>query len=267
MYVCMYVCKYHHHHRRHNCLHRDLTVPAFSELCERLIRVDVTLNTNQFNQWLIGFPSFSVVGVFLFCWTPFFTLNIVNAMCLRYNLVGASSSSLASVVTLTTASPVDDRFNSTAGVSGIDDDDAAQPSNWNAVSGGGSSSTAVSSSDWSKLCDIEPWMFSFLVWLGYINSFLNPVIYTIFNAEFRRAFSKILHRRILRPFACRRVGSTGPRTGCCGRCRRHGNQARRAAWSLARLQPFISPCESVDGIRDTRPVVELFGNKWEAELP
>jgi len=30
------------------------------------------------------------------------------------------------------------------------------------------------------------------VWLGYINSFLNPIIYTIFNLEFRKAFTKIL---------------------------------------------------------------------------
>lgn len=33
---------------------------------------------------------------------------------------------------------------------------------------------------------------NFIVWLGYINSSLNPVIYTIFNMDFRRAFAKIL---------------------------------------------------------------------------
>jgi 5-hydroxytryptamine receptor 1 len=32
----------------------------------------------------------------------------------------------------------------------------------------------------------------FITWLGYINSGLNPVIYTIFNEEFRKAFSKLL---------------------------------------------------------------------------
>uniref|UniRef100_A0A1I8GBM5 G_PROTEIN_RECEP_F1_2 domain-containing protein n=1 Tax=Macrostomum lignano TaxID=282301 RepID=A0A1I8GBM5_9PLAT len=32
----------------------------------------------------------------------------------------------------------------------------------------------------------------FIVWLGYVNSFMNPLIYTIFNTEFRKAFKKIL---------------------------------------------------------------------------
>ncbi|KAF2367904.1 G protein-coupled receptor rhodopsin-like [Trinorchestia longiramus] len=34
--------------------------------------------------------------------------------------------------------------------------------------------------------------FLITTWLGYMNSFLNPVIYTIFNPEFRKAFKKIL---------------------------------------------------------------------------
>ncbi|ESO82498.1 hypothetical protein LOTGIDRAFT_134511 [Lottia gigantea] len=33
---------------------------------------------------------------------------------------------------------------------------------------------------------------SIILWLGYVNSLLNPVIYTIFSPEFRMAFSKIL---------------------------------------------------------------------------
>ncbi|XP_067635670.1 dopamine D2-like receptor [Eurosta solidaginis] len=43
--------------------------------------------------------------------------------------------------------------------------------------------------------DCRPGMtvFIFTTWLGYINSFINPVIYTIFNPEFRKAFKKIMH--------------------------------------------------------------------------
>ncbi|CAF1202549.1 unnamed protein product [Rotaria sordida] len=39
---------------------------------------------------------------------------------------------------------------------------------------------------------INDFILSLCVWLGYINSFLNPIIYTIFNIEFRKAFAKIL---------------------------------------------------------------------------
>lgn len=34
-------------------------------------------------------------------------------------------------------------------------------------------------------------------WLGYMNSALNPVIYTVFNKDFRRAFRRILYKWII----------------------------------------------------------------------
>lgn len=34
--------------------------------------------------------------------------------------------------------------------------------------------------------------FLYVTWLGYVNSSLNPLIYTIFNAEYRKAFKKLL---------------------------------------------------------------------------
>ncbi|XP_023725561.1 5-hydroxytryptamine receptor [Cryptotermes secundus] len=41
-------------------------------------------------------------------------------------------------------------------------------------------------------CYINDYMQSFFLWLGYFNSTLNPVIYTIFSPEFRQAFKRIL---------------------------------------------------------------------------
>uniref|UniRef100_A0AAR5PEF3 G-protein coupled receptors family 1 profile domain-containing protein n=2 Tax=Dendroctonus ponderosae TaxID=77166 RepID=A0AAR5PEF3_DENPD len=69
-----------------------------------------------------------VLGVFLICWVPFFTCNILDAMCSKLN------------------------YPCNPGVSA----------------------------------------FLLTTWLGYMNSFVNPVIYTIFNPEFRKAFKKLM---------------------------------------------------------------------------
>ncbi|KAM9569849.1 D(4) dopamine receptor-like [Salvelinus alpinus] len=66
-----------------------------------------------------------VVGAFLFCWTPFFVVHTMRALC--------------------------------------------------------------------ATCYIPPWLMSIVTWLGYINSALNPIIYTVFNTEFRNYFNKFLH--------------------------------------------------------------------------
>lgn len=42
-------------------------------------------------------------------------------------------------------------------------------------------------------CSIPPVLYSAFTWLGYVNSAVNPIIYTTFNIEFRKAFLKILH--------------------------------------------------------------------------
>ncbi|CAN7999022.1 unnamed protein product [Ixodes hexagonus] len=41
-------------------------------------------------------------------------------------------------------------------------------------------------------CDPGKLLFSFFLWLGYANSMINPIIYTIFSPDFRNAFSRIL---------------------------------------------------------------------------
>jgi dopamine D2-like receptor len=69
-----------------------------------------------------------VLGVFLICWVPFFTCNILDAMCTKL----------------------------------------------------------------SSNCSPGVTAFILTTWLGYMNSFVNPVIYTIFNPEFRKAFKKLM---------------------------------------------------------------------------
>eukprot|EP00076_Gallus_gallus_P011955 XP_015128438.2 LOW QUALITY PROTEIN: alpha-2B adrenergic receptor [Gallus gallus] len=49
-----------------------------------------------------------------------------------------------------------------------------------------------------RRCKVPDGVFQFFFWIGYCNSSLNPVIYTAFNRDFRRAFRRILCRRSAR---------------------------------------------------------------------
>lgn len=77
---------------------------------------------------LVILQCLNVPGVFLICWVPFFTCNILDAMCTKL----------------------------------------------------------------SSNCSPGVTAFILTTWLGYMNSFVNPVIYTIFNPEFRKAFKKLM---------------------------------------------------------------------------
>ncbi|XP_060081171.1 5-hydroxytryptamine receptor-like [Ylistrum balloti] len=44
-------------------------------------------------------------------------------------------------------------------------------------------------------CFLSLDMMSTFLWLGYFNSLLNPIIYTIFNPSFRTAFRKLIYRK------------------------------------------------------------------------
>ncbi|CAJ0610374.1 unnamed protein product [Cylicocyclus nassatus] len=43
-----------------------------------------------------------------------------------------------------------------------------------------------------SLCSVPGWLGSVFLWLGYISSTVNPIIYTVFNKRFRQAFVRIL---------------------------------------------------------------------------
>ncbi|OQR76959.1 dopamine receptor 1-like, partial [Tropilaelaps mercedesae] len=83
-----------------------------------------------------------IVGVFLFCWVPFFAVNIASPFC--------------------------------------------------------------------KTC-IPDVVFKVLTWLGYFNSALNPIIYSIFNTEFRDAFRKIITTHCLVFSSCSQRDATNNR--------------------------------------------------------
>ncbi|XP_057716357.1 5-hydroxytryptamine receptor 1D [Corythoichthys intestinalis] len=46
-----------------------------------------------------------------------------------------------------------------------------------------------------KECWFHPVLFDVFTWLGYLNSLINPVIYTVFNDEFKQAFQKLMKLR------------------------------------------------------------------------
>ena len=54
-------------------------------------------------------------------------------------------------------------------------------------------------SQWEEFNNEHPDFETFLVWLGYINSLCNPIIYTAINRQYRAAFAKLLHLENMKP--------------------------------------------------------------------
>ncbi|XP_028653317.1 5-hydroxytryptamine receptor 1B [Erpetoichthys calabaricus] len=48
-------------------------------------------------------------------------------------------------------------------------------------------------------CWFHPLLFDFFTWLGYLNSLINPIIYTVFNEDFKQAFQKLMRFRCCAP--------------------------------------------------------------------
>ncbi|KAM8976324.1 5-hydroxytryptamine receptor 1D [Pelodytes ibericus] len=46
-------------------------------------------------------------------------------------------------------------------------------------------------------CWFDPILFDFFTWLGYLNSLINPVIYTVFNEDFKQAFQKLIRLKTI----------------------------------------------------------------------
>jgi hypothetical protein len=72
-------------------------------------------------------------------------------------------------------------------------------------------------------CDLKPNAELIIVWLGYINSALNPIIYTIFNLDFRRAFKRIF----VRCCTCAKHATARGDVGRSG-AKRHRKEGNRA---------------------------------------
>lgn len=82
-----------------------------------------------------------------------------------------------------------------------------------------------------KSC-ISDMVFKFLTWLGYCNSALNPIIYSIFNTEFRDAFRRILLTYLQADCCAESV---------CGRSVRDRCDTRRATIGNNHHRPPSSP--------------------------
>ena len=122
-----------------------------------------------------------IVGVFLLCWLPYFTLFMVVAWC------GDGSSSSPSDSEATKAQQNSSAMN----VSGI-----LAENNSSSLNRTGNGTTDAGLVDDGCVNEI---VMQVVLWLGYINSCLNPILYPLCNDNFKRAFKRMLRLSTSRP--------------------------------------------------------------------
>ena len=125
-----------------------------------------------------------IVGVFLLCWLPYFTLFMVVAWC------GDGSSSLPSTERSLNS---DHKENNISSILLTNKMYSAMNKNIT------SSDTVTKVGDVQHEGCVNEIVMQVVLWLGYINSCLNPVLYPLCNDNFKRAFKRMLRLSISRP--------------------------------------------------------------------
>ncbi|CAH0698767.1 unnamed protein product [Spodoptera exigua] len=87
-------------------------------------------------------------------------------------------------------------------------------------------------------CIVPEHVVDICLWLGYVSSTINPIIYTVFNRTFRAAFLRLLRCHCTRRGRCTRYRSTGSTRGASQLC------ARSALPLAISLRPSALPSSS-----------------------
>ena len=123
-----------------------------------------------------------IVGVFLLCWLPYFTLFMVVAWC------GDGSSSTSSTSETITDQETDTVITSSTNVAST---------NNKSLHGMEVGTTDVGAPQYDGC--VNEVVMQVVLWLGYLNSCLNPILYPLCNDNFKRAFKRMLRLSTSRP--------------------------------------------------------------------
>jgi len=97
---------------------------------------------------------------------------------------------------------------------------------------------------------VPPLVFAVFTWLGYVNSTMNPIIYSIFNREFRDAFRRVLAD------ARRRVSCCADRDAAASGAAKYGAVTTHASVSIAFGGELLATVEELPAAR-TRSTLNL----------